>query len=63
MSISKTIRKMEYSFDKKAQQFVLRHPLIGFAVVFAGMPILMLMLVCLGTMAIAFPVAWMFGVI
>ena len=34
MSITKSIRKFEYKFDLKAEQFIWHHPLLGFFLLF-----------------------------
>lgn len=61
MRIKKTIRKLEYEFDKKAERFIWKHPFFGSLFVFVGMPVFVLVCVCIGTAAIAFPMAWLFG--
>lgn len=61
MSITKSIRKFEQEFDLRAEQFFWRHPFLGFLSIFVGMPILVLMCVCVSTTVIAFPIAWMLG--
>lgn len=61
MSITKSIRKFEREFDLRAEQFFWRHPFLGFLSIFVGMPILVLMCVCVSTTVIAFPIAWMLG--
>ena len=55
MSIAKTIRKMEYKFDMKAEKFLWHHPLPGFFFLFIGMPLFILLGVCICTAIIAFP--------
>lgn len=61
MSIAKTIRKYEHSFDAKAENFIWHHPLLGFFFMFAGMPLLVLLCVCVSTVVIVFPMAWILG--
>lgn len=61
MSITKSIRKAERWFDAKTERFVQRHPLLGFLLVFAGMPLFILACVCAGTAVLAVPMAWLFG--
>lgn len=61
MSIARTIRKYEYRFDVKAENFIWHHPLLGFFLIFVGMPLFVLLCVCVSTAAIAFPMAWLFG--
>ncbi len=61
MRIKKSIQKLEYDFDIKTEQFVWKHPFLGFFSIFVGMPIFILMCVCISTIAIAFPMAWIFG--
>ena len=61
MCITKSIRKFEYKFDLKAEQFIWHHPLLGFFLLFIGMPLFILLGVCISTVVIAFPMAWLFG--
>ena len=61
MSITKSIRKFEYKFDLKAEQFIWHHPLLGFFLLFIWMPLFILLGVCISTVVIAFPMAWLFG--
>lgn len=61
MRIKKSIREFEYEFDLKAEQFLWKHPFLGFLSIFVGMPVLVLAGVCIGTAVIAFPMAWLFG--
>lgn len=61
MSIAKTIRKYERRFDAKAENFMWRHPLLGVFLIFVGMPMLVLLCVCISTVVVAFPMAWLFG--
>lgn len=61
MSITKSIRKFEYKFDLKAENFIWHHPLPGFFFIFIGMPLFVLLGVCISTVVIAFPMAWIFG--
>ncbi len=61
MRITKSLLKFEHEFDIKAEQFFWKHPFLGFLFVFVGMPIIVLTCVCVGTVAIAFPMAWLFG--
>lgn len=37
------------------------HPLLGFISIFVGMPLLVLACVCISTIVIAFPMAWLLG--
>jgi len=61
MKITKFIRKFEYEFDKKAERFIWKHPFLGALSIFVGMPVFILICVCISTTAIAFPMAWIFG--
>lgn len=61
MSIVRTIRKYEHRFDVKAENFVWKHPFLGFLLVFVGIPAFVLICVCISTTVIAFPIAWLFG--
>lgn len=61
MSIARTIRKYERRFDAKAEIFIWRHPLLGFFLIFVGMPLFVLFCVCVSTVVIAFPMAWLLG--
>lgn len=61
MRISKSIQKFEYEFDIKAERYIWRHPILGFLVIFVGMPAFVLLGVCICTIVIAVPMAWLFG--
>lgn len=61
MSITKSIRKFEREFDLKAERFLWKHPFLGFLSIFVGMPIFVLICVCISTTVIALPIAWFFG--
>lgn len=61
MRIAKTIRIYEHRFDVKVGNFISRHPLLGFLLIFVGMPLFILLCVCVSTVVIAFPMAWLFG--
>lgn len=61
MSIAKNIRKYEHKLDVKAENFIWHHPLLGFFLIFVGMPLLVLLCVCISTVVIAFPTAWVLG--
>ncbi|MBO5031499.1 MAG: hypothetical protein J6D08_06380 [Lachnospiraceae bacterium] len=61
MHISKSIQKFERKFDVKAERFLWRHPFLGFLSVFVGMPVFVLICVCISTVAVVFPMAWLFG--
>lgn len=45
----------------KAERFIWHHPLLGFFFIFIGMPLFVLLGVCISTIVIAFPMAWLFG--
>lgn len=61
MSITKSIRKFEREFDLRAERFLWKHPFLGFLSIFVGMPIFVLICVCISTTVIALPIAWFFG--
>lgn len=61
MSITKSIRKFEREFDLRAERFLWKHPFLGFLSIFVGMPIFVLICVCISTTIIALPIAWFFG--
>jgi len=61
VSIAKTVRRYERNFDRKAEQFLWHHPLLGFLAIFIGVPIFVLACVCIGTVILAFPMAWLLG--
>lgn len=61
MSVAKSIRKFEREFDVRAERFFWKHPFLGFLSVFVGMPIFVLICVCVSTAVIALPAAWLFG--
>ena len=61
MSIINAARRFEQRFDAKAERFIWHHPLLGFFFIFIGMPLFVLLGVCISTIVIAFPMAWLFG--
>ena len=61
MSITNAARRFEQRFDAKAERFIWHHPLLGFFFIFIGMPLFVLLGVCISTVVIAFPMAWLFG--
>ena len=61
MSITNAARRFEQRFDAKAEHFIWHHPLLGFFFIFIGMPLFVLLGVCISTVVIAFPMAWLFG--
>ena len=61
MGSTRTIRKLEQEFDLKAERFICKHPLFGSLFVFVGMPIFILICVCISTTIIALPIAWLLG--
>ncbi len=61
MSIPKTIQNLERRFDTKVERFLWRHPILGFFSIFIGIPALVLAGVCVGTILVAFPIAWFMG--
>ena len=61
MSITKSIRKFEREFDLRAERFLWKHPLLGFLSIFVGMPIFVLICVCVSTTVIVLPIAWFLG--
>lgn len=63
MTVIQTIRKYEREFDLKAEQFIWKHPFLGFLFVFAGMPIFILICVCISATMIALPIVWLLGIL
>ena len=61
MGITRSIRKFEQEFDLRAERFICKHPFFGFLFVFVGMPIFILICVCISTTIIALPIAWLLG--
>lgn len=61
MTILQTIRKYEREFDLRAERFLWKHPFLGSLCVFVGMPIFVLICVCVSTAVIVLPVAWLLG--
>lgn len=61
MTIIQTIRKYEQEFDLKAERFLWKHPFFGFFFIFVGIPIFILLCVCISTTVITLPAAWLFG--
>lgn len=61
MTIIQTIRKYEHEFDLRAERFLWKHPFLGFLFIFVGMPIFILICVCISTTIIALLMAWLFN--
>lgn len=61
MKLKKSIRKFEYELDMRAERLIWKHPFLGFLLIFVGMPVFILICVCISTIAIAFPMGWIFG--
>lgn len=61
MCITESIKKYEQEIDRKAERFLWCHPILGFLAIFIGMPMFVLAGVCISTVVIAFPLAWIFG--
>ena len=55
MSITNAARRFEQRFDAKAERFIWHHPILGFISIFVGMPLLVLVCVCISTIVVAFP--------
>ena len=47
MSITNAARRFEQRFDAKAERFIWHHPLLGFFFIFIGMPLFVLLGVCI----------------
>ena len=61
MNVTEAIKKLERKFDKTAEKFVWRHPLLGYAAVFIVTPLFVLLCVCVCAMLIIYPLAWILG--
>lgn len=61
MSITKSIRKFEREFDFRTERFLWKHPFLGFLSIFIGIPIFILICVCVSTTVLMLPAAWLFG--
>ena len=60
-AILKSIHKAEEKFDRSAEGFAFHHPLLAFFFFFVGMPIVILSLVLLSTVAVVMPFTFLFG--
>ncbi|MGN0371954.1 MAG: hypothetical protein ACI4F3_03995 [Enterocloster sp.] len=58
MSNTNSIRKTEDELDSRAEEFVRHHPILGFFMVFVGVPLFALSCVCISIAAAAFPMVW-----
>ena len=61
MRMINAIKRFEQKFDAAAERFMWHHPLIGFISAFIGMPLLVLAGVCVSTIIVAFPMAYLLG--
>lgn len=57
----KRASRFENQIDASIERLVLRHKVLGFVVVFVGMPMLTLAAVCACTTLLALPAAMAFG--
>lgn len=57
----KSIQNAEREFDRRAERFLWRRPFLGFLWAFVGAPILVLICVCAGSLAISLPILWLSG--
>lgn len=61
--LQRKIRKLENSFDTKAERFAFHHPYLAFFAMFYGVPAFVLAAVCACTSAIVLPAAWLLGML
>lgn len=59
--ILKSIQNFEDKFDRSAELFAFHHPYLAFLAIFIGMPIFVLIAVFISTVAITFPIVYIFG--
>lgn len=59
--IVKSLYKFEDRFDQAAQRFASRCPYLAFWAMFVGVPVFILIAVCLCTAVTMLPVAWLMG--
>lgn len=55
------IAQLEQRIDATMERLIFRHKVLGFLVVFVGMPLVTLVAVCACTTAIVFPLAMVLG--
>lgn len=60
-ALKKKLVHFENRMDAGLERFVNRHRLLGYMIVFVGMPLFTLAMVSLGTFVIALPLGWLFG--
>lgn len=61
MGLRKRLHKFELKFDRYAEKVIWRHPILGYFLLFAVIPVFVLACVCLFTMLITYPMALIFG--
>ena len=61
LAIRKYVSQFENRIDASMERFVFRHRVLGFAMIFIGMPLFALAAACLCTMCVALPFAAAFG--
>ena len=61
LAIRKCVSRFENRIDASMERFVFHHRVLGFVVIFIGMPLFALEAVCLCTMCVALPFAAAFG--
>ena len=57
----KRVSRFENRMDALMERFIFHHKLLGFLLIFIGMPFITLAAVCVCTMLIVLPIALLFG--
>lgn len=61
MKMRNPLRKLESEFERKAEDFAWKYPVLGMVSVLVGMPVVILVCICVSTTVITFPMAWLLG--
>ena len=61
VAIKQRVSRFENRIDVSLESFLFHHRVLGFLLIFVGMPLFALAAVCLCTMCVALPVAAVFG--
>lgn len=60
-ALIKRVSRIESRIDASIEKFVFRHRVLGFLLIFIGVPMATLAAVCAGTALITLPLALIFG--
>lgn len=60
-TLIKSVSRFESRIDASIEKFIFHHKVLGFLMIFIGMPLVTLAAVCLCTIVITLPITLLFG--